>query len=175
LQLLKEVVPEVSRVAVLWLPTNPGHALILRGLEATAPTLGITLQRLPVRGADEFEASFAAMSKERAGGVLVLPEPMFTRERNRLADLAAKHRTPAVYGVVDHAAAGGLMAYAADDRDNWRRAAIYVDKILKGAKPADLPIEQPTKFELVINLKTAKALGLTIPPSLLLRADQVIE
>jgi putative ABC transport system substrate-binding protein len=175
LQLLKEVVPEVSRVAVLWLPTNPGHTFILKGLEAAASTLRVTLQRVAVRGPDDFEGAFATMSKERVGGVIVLPEPLFAREGEHLADLAARNRLPAVYGVVDHTAAGGLMAYAVDDRDNWYRAAIYVDKILRGAKPADLPVEQPTKFQLVINLKTAKALGITIPQSLLLRADEVIQ
>ena len=127
LQLLKEVVPEISRVAVLWLPTNPGHVFILRGLEAVAPTLRVTLQRLEIRGPEEFEGAFAAMSKERAGGLIVLPEPLLTRHGDRLAELAAKHRMPAVYGVVDHVSAGGLMAYAVDDRDNWRRAAAYVD------------------------------------------------
>jgi len=175
LQLLKEVVPEVSRVAVLWLPTNPGHALILRELEAAASTLRVTLQRVAVGGPDGFEGAFAAMSKERVGGVIVLPEPLFSRERDRLADLAARHRLPAVYGVVDHVAAGGLMAYAVDDRDNWYRAAAYVDKILKGTKPGDLSVEQPTKFKLVINLKIAKTLGITIPQSVLLRADEVIQ
>jgi putative ABC transport system substrate-binding protein len=175
LQLLKEVVPEVSRVAVLWLPTNPGHAFILRELEAAASTLRVTLQRVAVGGPDGFEGAFAAMSKERVGGVIVLPEPLFSRERDRLADLAARHRLPAVYGVVDHVAAGGLMAYAVDDRDNWYRAAAYVDKILKGTKPGDLSVEQPTKFKLVINLKIAKTLGITIPQSVLLRADEVIQ
>lgn len=175
LQLLKEVVPEVSSVAVLWLPTNPGHAFILRGLEAAASTLRVTLQRVAVQGPDDFEGAFAAISKERVGGVIVLPEPLFTRERDRLADLAARHRLPAVYGVVDHVAAGGLIVYAVDDRDNWYRAAAYVDKILKGANPGDLPVEQPTKFKLVINLKTAKTLGITIPQSVLLRADEVIQ
>jgi putative ABC transport system substrate-binding protein len=175
LQLLKEVVPEVSRVAVLWLPTNPGHAFILRELEAAASTLRVTLQRVAVGGPDGFEGAFAAMSKERVGGVIVLPEPLFSRERDRLADLAARDRLPTVYGVVDHVAAGGLMAYAVDDRDNWYRAAAYVDKILKGTKPGDLSVEQPTKFKLVINLKTAKTLGITIPQSVLLRADEVIQ
>ena len=175
LQLLKEVVPQLTRVAVLSLATNPGHAFILKGLEAAASTFGVTLQRLEVRGPDDYEGAFAAMAKEHAGGVIVLPEPLFSRDRHRLAELAARDRLPAVYGVVDHVAAGGLLAYAVDDRDNWYRAAAYVDKILKGAKPADLPVEQPTTFKLAINLKTAKALGLTIPPSLLARADQVIE
>jgi putative ABC transport system substrate-binding protein len=175
LQLLKEVVPEVSRVAVLWLPINPGHAAILRGLEAAASTIRVTLQRVAVGGPDGFEGAFAAMSKERVDGIIVLPEPLFSRERDRLVELAARHRLPAVYGVVDHVAAGGLMAYAVDDRDNWYRAAAYVDKILKGAKPGDLSVEQPTKFKLVINLKTAKTLGITIPQSVLLRADEVIQ
>ena len=175
LQLLKEAVPDLSNVGVFWLPTNPGHAFILKGLEAAATTRGVTLQPLEVRSPEEFNSAFAAMSKDRAGGLIVLPEPLYSRERARLAELAAKHRLPAIYGVVDHVPAGGLMAYAVDDRDNWRRAADYVDKILKGVNPADLPVEQPTKFELLINLKTAKALGLTIPPALLARADQVIE
>ncbi len=174
LQLLKEAVPTISRVGVLRIPANPAHTLILRGMETAAPTLRVTLQILDVRVVDDLESVFAALSKDRAGGVVVLPDPMLSQERRRIADLAAKHRLPDMYGVLDPGA-GGLMTYAADDRDNWRRAATYVDKILKGAKPADLPVEQPTKFKFVINLKTAKTLGLTIPPSLLLRADEVIQ
>jgi len=174
LQLLKEAVPTISRVGVLRIPANPAHTLILRGMETAAPTLRVTLQILDVRVVDDLESVFAALSKDRAGGVVVLPDPMLSQERRRIADLAAKHRLPDMYGVLDPGA-GGLMTYAADDRDNWRRAATFVDKILKGAKPADLPVEQPTKFELVINLKTAKALGLTIPQSVLQRADEVIQ
>jgi len=175
LELLKEAVPKASRVAILRNPTLPAHALMLREGEVAARSLRVQLQILEVRGPDEFESAFATMTRERAGAVLVLTDAMFFLHRARLADLAAKHRLPAMYGVVDHAGAGGLMAYAVDARDNWRRAAAYVDKILKGARPADLPVEQPTRMEFVINLKTSKALGLTIPQSVLIRADRVIQ
>jgi ABC-type uncharacterized transport system substrate-binding protein len=175
LELLKEAVPKLSRVGVLRLPANAAHRLIVKEMETVAPTLRVTLQILDVRVPDDFESAFATMSKDHAGGVVVLPDPMFTQDPARIADLAVKHRLPSMYGVLDHAAAGGLMAYAADDRDNWRRAAMYVAKILKGAKPADLPVQQPMKFELIINLKTAKALGLTIPQSVLARADEIIQ
>jgi putative ABC transport system substrate-binding protein len=137
--------------------------------------MGVTLLPVDARGPHEFDGAFATMIRERAGGLVELPDPMFLTERNRLADLAAQNRLPAIYGFREHAAAGGLMAYGVNLRDSYRRAATYVDKILKGAKPADLPVEQPTKFELVINLKTAKALGLTLPQSLLQRADEVIQ
>ncbi len=175
LELLKNAVPGVSRVAVLSNPANPAHASFRRVIQDAARTLGVTLLPVDARGPHEFDGAFATMIKERAQGLVELPDPMFLTERNRLTDLAVRNRLPAIYGFKEHAAAGGLMAYGVNLRDSYRRAATYVDKILKGAKPADLPIEQPTKFELVINLKTAKALGLTIPPSLLLRADQVIE
>jgi putative ABC transport system substrate-binding protein len=175
LELLKAAVPRVSRVAVLWDSAIPAHTLLLKDLEVAAPTLGVTLQVLEVRGPDELEGAFAAMTRERAGALLVLLNLRWYTDRARFHDLAARHRLPAMYSLVGHADAGGLMAYGADIRDSWRRAATYVDKVLKGAKPGALPIEQPTKFELVLNLKAAKALGLTIPPSLLLRADRVIE
>ena len=139
----------------------------LREAEVAARTLGMRLQSLEARGPSEIDSAFAAMTKERAGAVIVLVDVMFIEPGTRIADLAAKSRLPAVYGLTEHVEAGGLMAYGANVSDLFRRAAAYVDKILKGAKPADLPMEQPTKFELVINLKTAKALGLTIPPSLL--------
>ena len=174
LELLKETVPKVSRVAVLWNPANPVHTLILRQAEVAARSLRLQLQILEARGPNEFDSAFSAMTKERAGALLVLADPMFFGHRTRLADLAAKSRLPSVFLLREHADAGGLMAYGPSTRDNFRRAATYVDKILKGAKPGDLPIEQPTKFELVINLKTAKALGLTIPRSVLGRADEVI-
>jgi putative ABC transport system substrate-binding protein len=135
----------------------------------------VQLQILKAQGPEEFDSAFAAMTRERAGALYVVGDPMLSQHRRRLAGLAAKSRLPAVYELKDHAEAGGLMAYGPSILDMYRRAATYVDKILKGAKPADLPVEQPTKFELVINLKTAKALGLTIPPSLLRRADEVIE
>ncbi|HEV2055927.1 MAG TPA: ABC transporter substrate-binding protein [Methylomirabilota bacterium] len=175
LQMLKEVVPKASRVAVLWNPANPGNAPQLREAEAAARTLGVRLQPVEARDPNDFDGAFAAMIRQQAGALIVLLDVMFTDHRTRIADLAAKSRLPAVYGLSEHAEAGGLMAYSASRAALFRRAATYVDKILKGAKPADLPVERPTKFELVINLKTAKALGLTIPPSLLVRADRVIE
>ena len=175
LELLREVLPKASRVAVLWNPANPSNALQLREAQDAARALGVRLQPLEVRDPTEFEKAFAAMTRERAGALLVLSDSTLLTQRERIADLAAKSRLPAVSGMRAHAEAGGLIAYGANIFDIWRRAATYVDKILKGAKPGDLPVEQPTKFELVINLKTAKALGLTIPQALLLRADQVIE
>jgi ABC-type uncharacterized transport system substrate-binding protein len=140
-----------------------------------ARALGVRLQPLEARGPSEIDNVFAAMARERAGGVIVLADTAFIAHRTRIADLAAKSRLPAVYGLTDHAQAGGLMAYGPNIADLYRRAATYVDKILRGAKPADLPVEQPTTFELVVNMRTAKALGLTIPPSILIRADQVLE
>jgi putative ABC transport system substrate-binding protein len=172
LELLKETVPKVRRVAVLSNPANPAHALAIK--EVAARSVGVQLQLLVARGPSEIDSAFAAMARERAGALLVMADSTFGFHRTRLRDLAAKGRLPAMYGLREHPEVGGLMSYGADNRDNFRRAATYVDKILKGAKPADLPIEQPTKFELVINLKTAKALGLTIPQSLLGRADEVI-
>jgi putative ABC transport system substrate-binding protein len=173
--MLKELVPKVSRVAVLWNPANLGNPPQLRAAEVAARTLGMRLQPLEARTPRELDSAFAAMTTEAAGAVVVLVDIMFVDQRTRIAELAATRRLPAVYGQVEHVGSGGLMAYAPNFLDNYRRAAAYVDRILKGAKPGDLPIEQATKFELVINLKTAKALGLTIPPSLLQRADQVIE
>ena len=175
LELLKEAVPKASRVAVLWNPNNPTHHLALRETERAARALRVKLQILEARKPDDFDSAFSAMTRERAGALLVLPEALFVLHRTRIADLAARSRLPAVYGLREHAEVGGLMSYGASLPGQWRRAATYVDKILKGAKPADLPVEQPTRFELVINLKTAKALGLTIPPSVLIRADQVIQ
>jgi putative ABC transport system substrate-binding protein len=175
LALLKEVVPHASRIAILSKPANPSHALELREVEAAARPLRLQLHRLEVRSPEEFDSVFAAMVRERPDGLLVLVDSMFGMHRTRLADLAAKHRLPTMHGVREFVEAGGLMAYGVNLVDYVQGAASYVDKILKGAKPADLPIGQPTKFELVINLKTAKALGLTLPPSLLQRADQVIE
>ncbi len=175
LELLKEAVPRISRVGILRNPDNLAHPLILRQGEAAARALDVQLQILEARGPAEIDAAFATMTSQRAGGVLVLRDPVFYSHRARIAALAAKSRLPAVYGLREHAEAGGLMAYGANVGHLYRRAAAYVDKILKGAKPADLPVEQPTRFELVINLKTAKALGLTIPPSVLIRADQVIQ
>jgi putative tryptophan/tyrosine transport system substrate-binding protein len=175
LEMLREIVPKASRVAVLWNPANPGNPPQLRAAEVAARTLGMRLQLLEARNPREIDSAFAAMTKEGASAVVVLVDVVLIEQRTRIADLAATRRLPAVYGHVDHVGAGGLMAYAPNFFDNYRRAAAYVDKILRGANPGDLPIEQATKFELIINLKTAKALGLTIPPSLLQRADQMIE
>jgi ABC-type uncharacterized transport system substrate-binding protein len=175
LELLKETVPKLRRVAILSNPANPSHALAIREVRDAAPSLGVQLQLLEARGPNEFDGAFAAMAKERVGALLVMSDGIFNLHRTRLADLAARSRLPAAYGTRENVEAGGLMSYGPSLRDFYRRAATYVDKILKGATPGDLPVEQPTKFELVINLKTAKALGLTIPPSLLQRADQVIE
>ena len=148
---------------------------MLREAEVAARALGARLQVVEARGPADFDRAFSDMTRARAGALTVLPYVMFFNERRRLVDLAAKNRLPAVYGSREFVDAGGLMSYGADIGDLFRRAATYVDKILKGAKPGDLPVEQATKFELVINLKTAKALGLTIPQSILARADQVIE
>jgi putative ABC transport system substrate-binding protein len=175
LQMLKEVVPGISRVAVLSNPTVPSQALELREAKAAAGPLKMQLQLLEARAPGDFAGAFSAMTKERAGGVIIFSSSMFNAERTRIAELAAKSRVPAISSLREFAEAGGLMAYGVNLGESFRRAATYVDKILKGAKPADLPVEQPTKFELVINLKTAKALGLTIPPSLLQRADEVIQ
>jgi putative tryptophan/tyrosine transport system substrate-binding protein len=175
IQLLKEMFPGISRVAMQANPTNAFHSAWLKEATVATRLLRLDHELLEARNADEFERAFAALANQRAGAVLVLPDAMFLLHRKKIADVAEKHRVPAMYGLREHVDAGGFAFYGASLRDSFRRMASYVDKILKGAKPADLPIEQPTKFELVINLKTAKALGLTIPPSLLLRVDQVIE
>jgi putative ABC transport system substrate-binding protein len=175
LELLKEIVPHVSRVAILWNPINLSGQLYLDQARSAARTLGIQLQVLEARQPEDIERAFTAMGRKRAGALLVVADAMFILQRTRIVNLAAKAHLPAMYTLREHMEAGGLAFYGPSMADNFRRAASYVDKILKSAKPADLPIEQPTKFELVINLKTAKALGLTIPPSLVQRADQVIE
>jgi putative ABC transport system substrate-binding protein len=175
LELLKEIVPKVSRVAVLRNPNNVSSPAVLREAEGAARTLGVQLHIVHASTPDEIDAAFAAMRNQHVGGVLVGRDALFREQRTKIAALAVKSRLPAVYGIREGAEAGGLMAYGASVTLMYRRAAVYVDKILKGAKPADLPVEQPTKFELVINLKTAKALGMTIPQSLLQRADEVIQ
>jgi putative ABC transport system substrate-binding protein len=165
-------------VAVLWQPGAFGERTdkdMLKAADGAARALGVRLQVVEARGPDDFDRAFSDMTRARASALTVLRTTMFFNERRRLVDLAAKTRLPAVYGLREYVDAGGLMAYGPNLADLFRRAASYVDKILKGAKPGDLPVEQPTKFELVINLKTAKALGLTIPPSLLGRADEVIQ
>jgi len=163
LELLKETVPKVRRVAILSNPANPSRAGAIKSVKVAARSLGVQLQLLEARGPNEFDGAFGAMARERAGALLVMGDPVFDSQRTRLAELVAKSRLPAIYGLRTQTEAGGLMSYGVDLRDNSRRAATYVDKILKGAKPADLPVEQPTRFELVINAKAAKALGLTIP------------
>jgi putative ABC transport system substrate-binding protein len=179
LELLTQAVPGVGQVAVLWLP---GGALgertekqMLTGAEVAARELGVRLQFVEARGPTDFDRAFSDMTRARAGALTLLPSNMFRREQRRLVDLAERHRLPTVYFAREFVDAGGLMSYAAPLTDLCLRAATYVDKILKGAKPGDLPVEQPTKFELVIHLKTAKALGLTIPLSVLGRADQIIQ
>jgi putative ABC transport system substrate-binding protein len=176
LELLKTATG-AARVAVLWNPARhyPYVDLALREVNAAARVLGVQLQVLEARGPDQFEPAFAAMVRGQADALLAFEDSMFWLNRGRLAELEAKHRLPTMHDLREFVKAGSLMAYGPDLADLFRRAATYVDKILKGAKPADLPVEQPTKFELVINLKTAKALGLTIPPSVLGRADQLIE
>jgi putative ABC transport system substrate-binding protein len=174
LELLREAIPGIRWVAVLSNPANPSQPLAIKNVTKTAQSLGLELQLLEARGPDDFDGAFAAMAKQRAPALLVVADAVFLRHGARLAYLAAKHRLPAMHGFREVAAAGGLMSYGASMTDLSRRAAVFVDKILKGAKPADLPIEQPTRFELVINMKTAKTLGLTIPRSLLMRADEVL-
>ncbi len=171
LELLKEAAPRVSRVAFLWNPIPPGAGTYKNAVESAARSLGVTFQSVEVRGRNEFEGAFAAMVRERANGIVVATDPVILGPRSEVVLLAARKRLPAVYGLREFPEAGGFMSYGPNVADQFRRAAVYVDKILKGAKPGDLPVEQATKFELVINLKTAKALGLTIPPSLLGRAD----
>ena len=175
LELLKDMVPKASRVAVLYNPTDRSNVLILNQLQESAPSLGLILQPLEVRDTREFEGAFVAMSRQRADAMFGTPGALTFAYRKVLVNLAARHRIPAMWGHRSFVDAGGLMSYAVNLYDQNRQAAVFVDKILRGAKPGDLPVEQPTKFELVINLRPAKALGLTIPPSLLVRADQVIE
>ena len=175
LQLLQEAVPTLSRVAVLLYPDYPVTPPFLREAQAAAQALGLTLQPYEAKAPEEFARAFAAMTKARSDGLLVQVNPIVFAHPKRVAELAAESRLPAVYPYRDLVVAGGLMAYEANIAAMFRRAPMYVDKILKGANPGDLPVEQPTKFELVINLKTAKALGLTIPQSLLMRADEVIQ
>ena len=173
--LLKELVPRISRVAVLRNPTNPSHALSLEETKATARSLGLSLQVLDARAPDEIDGAFAAMTGERASALLVLWDGMFLVHQSRIIELAARNRLPAMYQYRGGVVAGGLIAYGPSNQASNRLAARYVDKILRGAKPADLPVEQPITFELVINLGTAKALGLVIPQPLLVRADEVIQ
>ena len=173
LEILKETVPKASQVTVLWNPANPSNTLQLKEAEETARSLGVQLETQAARSPNDLER--AVRGARGTGALLILDDPFFTTQRTRLANLAATSRLPTIYGIRQFVEAGGLMTYGPSFVDNWRRAATYVDKILKGAKPADLPVEQPMKFEFVINLKTAKQIGLTIPPNVLARADKVIK
>jgi putative ABC transport system substrate-binding protein len=180
LELLKEVVPRISRVGILWDATfaaeASGSAIALKEYEAAAPALKIELQSLEVRGPNpDLEGAFQAAIQGRTSALITVRGPLLSRYSERIAELAIKSRLPSMFEGSDYVEAGGLVSYSTNDAESYRRAAVYVDKILKGANPADLPVEQPTKIRLVINLKTAKALGLTIPPSVLARADEVIE
>jgi putative ABC transport system substrate-binding protein len=175
LEILKETVPRLSRVAALVNRKAAANALSLSETEVAARHFGIQLQRVEVEDTNGLDHAFLKMTRERAGAFIVISSPMFLDEAKRIADLATKHRLPAIYTVNEYVDAGGLMNYGVSVPDLFRRAAIYVDKILKGAKPADLPVEQPKKFEFIINLKAAKQIGLTIPPNVLARADKVIK
>jgi len=175
LEIVKEMVSTLSRVAVLWNSAYPEKATEFRQTQAAGKALGIRIQSLEAQSANEIDNALDAATRARVGALVILPDPLTNTYQARIVKLAAKRRLPTMFTQRPPVGAGGLMSYGASYADLFRRAATYVDKILKGAKPADLPVEQPTKFELVINLKTAKALGLTIPPSLLLRADEVIQ
>ena len=174
-ELLKEAVPSLAKLAVLWNPTNSSHQPALRAVHATARSLSLQFQPLEVRAAAELDGTFDIIVRERADGVLFIADPVFFIQLKRMADLVRSNRLPAIANFIEFPKLGGLMGYAPSIPDEFRHAASHIDKILKGAKPADLPVEQPTKFQLVINLKTATALGLEVPPTLLARADEVIE
>jgi putative ABC transport system substrate-binding protein len=174
-QLLKEGLPHASRIGVIHNPSNPSNVGYWRDIQAAAATYNVRLASHEVRAAHELESAFIAIAADRPAALIVVTDPMLFGQRARILELIARIRVPVMFGFSDFVKLGGLISYGPNLDEDWRRAATFVGKILKGAKPADLPVEQPTKFELVINLKTAKALGLTIPPSLLLRADQVIE
>jgi len=175
LEMLKEAIPRAQRIGVLWNPTTPSNAPALNAVEAAAEKLGVGLQAVPARSADELDGALSTMAQAHAEALLVVGSPLSYAETERLAQLALKYRLPGMFQPRVNVEAGGLMSYGPDIPDLYRRAAIYVDKILKGAKPADLPVEQASKYRLLINLRTAKALGLDIPPTLLARADEVIE
>ena len=174
IELLKEAVPNVTRVAFLWNSANPAQKLQWKETRAAAQALGLQLQSLEVRNSNDFDSAFETALKERAQALITTPEPLIGTHLKRIVEFAANNRLPAMYANPQFVDAGGLMSYAPDYTAQYRRAAAYVDKILKGTKPADLPVEQPTKFEFVINLKTAKQIGLKIPPNVLARADRVI-
>ena len=174
LELLKESVPKLSRVAVLWNPQNAGSSQVWKESQLQARELGLQLHSMEVSSSGQFDSAFKEATKARSAALAVLQSPLALSNQKRIVDLATKNRLPAIYYRGDFVESGGLMSYGADESERFRRAAVFVDKILKGAKPADIPVEQPTKFELIINLKAAKQIGLTVPPNLLARADRVI-
>jgi putative ABC transport system substrate-binding protein len=174
LELLKEIIPQLARVAVFGTSTRPGNVQALKEIELAAGAFGLKLQYLDMLDPKDIETAFREASKGRAGAVLALATPVLFSQRKQIVELAVKNRLPAIYNAAEFVEAGGLMTYGVSFNDLFRRAATYVDKILKGAKPGDLPVEQPKKFEFIINLKTAKQIGLTIPPNVLARADKVI-
>jgi ABC-type uncharacterized transport system substrate-binding protein len=174
LQLLKQTIPRLTRVAALWNPDNPTHPKMIEEIKAAAPSLSLEVSFVPVRAPEEFATAFSAIGRAHAQALYLLENPLFYQQKMTLAKLASKARLPTIYGWRGFADAGGLMSYGANYEDLMRRSAVYIDKILKGAKPGDLPVEQPTKFELVVNLRTAKTLKITIPQSILVRADEVI-
>jgi putative ABC transport system substrate-binding protein len=175
LELLKEMLPQLARVAVLWNAANPYSALVFKETQAAGRALGIEVQSLEMRGPDDFDGAFAAARQQHPAALIAVEDPLTITYLKRIADFAVAEQLPSLYGLRGYVEVGGLISYGANLDDLHRRAAGYVDKILKGATPADLPVQQPTKFELVINLKTAKALGLEVPATLLARADEVIE
>jgi ABC-type uncharacterized transport system substrate-binding protein len=175
LEILRETLPNAVRIGVLWNPTTPSHPTAVRAVEAASEKLGVQLVLVPAGTVSEIQEAFSMMSRERVSGVLVLSSPLYTTQGALLAEFQMKHRLPEIFATRGNVDAGGLMSYGADIDDLYRRAAVYIDKILRGTKPADLPVEQASKYLVVINLKTAKALGLTIPPTVLARADEVIE
>jgi putative ABC transport system substrate-binding protein len=175
LTLLKEIAPNVQRVALIFHPQTPFAPSFLRSLESDAPSFGVKTVAMAVRGASEIEQAIGDLAREPGGGLLMVPETTATLHRDLIIALAARHRIPAVYPYSYHATQGGLASYGIDVKDQWRRAASYVDRLLKGELPANLPVQAPNKFELFVNLKTAKALGLTVPQSIIVAADEVIE
>jgi putative ABC transport system substrate-binding protein len=175
LETLNEAIPLARRIGVLWNPSTPSHVVAVPAVEAAGEKLGLELRMVPARAAEEFDRAFETMAQEHVGGFLAVASPLTNLQRAQLAELAFKHQLPGIFSRKENVEAGGLMSYGADRTDLYRRSADYIAKILKGAKPADLPVEQASRYQLVINLKTAKALGLTIPPTLLARADEVIE
>jgi ABC-type uncharacterized transport system substrate-binding protein len=174
LELLKDILPRISRVATFTNPGNPSHELFWKETQVAAKALALQLQPVEVRGPEDFAGAFGAAAGSHAGAIIAFDDPLTLGYSTQIVALAAKHRLPVIYGFREFPEVGGLMSYGANRRDLYRRTTVFVDKILKGAKPADLPVEQPTKFEFIINLKAAKQIGLTIPPNVLVRADKVI-